>query len=148
MANRDPKQCAQAVNDFWNIEREHVRDGKGSRDWTPEQQEAIMNRKADGTERASAGVPKDENGKSYEGHHMKSVEAYPEYQADSDNIQPLTYDEHRAAHNGNTRNPTNGYYNPETGKTNDFGTNAPSKPEPENLSQSTQGQEEGQEQGM
>ena len=148
MANRDPKQCAQAVNDFWNREREHVRDGKGSRDWTPEQQEAIMNRKTDGTERANAGVPRDENGKSYEGHHMKSAEEYPEHQADSNNIQPLTREEHLAAHNGNFQNSTNGYYNHETGKTNDFGSDAPSKPEPTNLSEQTQAQEEEQEQGM
>jgi hypothetical protein len=135
MANRDPKLCSQAVQDYWNGERDLVRDGQGSRDWTPEQQESIMNYKADGTERANAGVPKDEDGKSFEGHHMKSAEAHPEYQGSADNIQPLTRDEHLAAHNGNYQNPTNGYYDPSTGVTTDFGQGEPTKPEPVNLSE-------------
>ena len=135
MANRDPKQCKQAVDGFWNNERDLVREGQGSRDWTPEQQTDIMNYKSDGTERKNAVAPKDETGKSYEGHHMKSVEAHPDYQGRSDNIQPLTRDEHISAHGGDTKNPTNGYYNPETGETTDFGQNEPSKPEPIKLSQ-------------
>ena len=142
MPNRDNKSCNQAVQDFWNKERESVREGKGSRDWTPEQQEVIMNYKADGSERAQAGIPKDENGRSYEGHHMKSAEEYPEHQASADNIQPLTREEHQAAHGGKFQNSTNGYYNPENGETTEFEMNEPSKPEPTNLSQSiTQKQE-------
>ncbi len=44
-----------------------------------------------------------------EGHHMKSVEAYPELQGDADNIQLLSRDEHTLAHEGSMRNPTNSY---------------------------------------
>ena len=48
---------------------------------------------------------------------MKSVEEYPEYQGDPNNIQFLTRAEHLAAHDGYFVNPTNGRYDPATGKT-------------------------------
>lgn len=43
---------------------------------------------------------------------MKSVEKYPEYQGDANNIQFLTKEEHLEAHQGNWKNPTNWYYEP------------------------------------
>ena len=33
----------QAVQDFWDNERELIKQGKGTRDWTIEQQQTIMN---------------------------------------------------------------------------------------------------------
>jgi hypothetical protein len=33
----------QAVQNFWNHERELIKQGLGTRDWTPEQMEAILN---------------------------------------------------------------------------------------------------------
>ena len=45
---------------------------------------------------------------------MKSVESYPEYQGNPDNIQFLTRSEHLAAHDGSWLNPTNWYYDPIT----------------------------------
>lgn len=110
MSQRTSKST-QAVRDEWEIEQQLVREGKGTRDWTPEQQQSIITK----------GKAYDENGKAFEGHHMKSAECHPEYQGDAGNIQFLTRIEHRDAHGGNFQNPTNGYYNPMTGVTTDFG---------------------------
>ena len=63
----------------------------------------------------------DENGKAFEGQHMKSAEMYPEYQGEPGNIQFLTRTEHLEAHDGNWQNPTNWYYNPVTKEKFDFG---------------------------
>lgn len=95
----------------WSREQQLVREGKGTRDWTPEQQQDILDR----------GKAYGEDGKAFEGHHMKSAEEHPEYQGDLENIQFLSRAEHFAAHDGNFQNPTNGYYNPTTGETRDFG---------------------------
>jgi len=134
--NRDPKLCHDAIRDFWNRERELIKEGKGTRDWTLQQQIEIMNFKPGrGGERKDANAPTDVNGKAYEGHHMKSAEAYPQYQGRGDNIQALTRDEHLAAHAGGFHKPTNGYYNPETGATTEFGDAEPAQPEPVELSQ-------------
>lgn len=135
--NRDPELCTAAIRDFWNKERELIKEGKGSRDWSVQQQIEIMNFKPGrGGERKDANAPKDVNGKAYEGHHMKSAEAYPRYQGRVDNIQALTHDEHQAAHRGDFHNPTNGYYTPETGTTTEYGDAEPTnKPEPGKLSQ-------------
>lgn len=67
----------------------------------------------------------DDNGRSFEGQHMKSAAEYLEYQGDPDNIQFLTRDEHLAAHKGSWQNPTNWYYNPETKEIVDFEDNKP-----------------------
>lgn len=63
----------------------------------------------------------DDDGRAFEGHHMKSAESYPEYQGDPDNIQFLTRAEHKAAHGGDFHNATNGYYDPSTNMTVEFG---------------------------
>ena len=101
----------KAVREAWNKELELVQEGKGTREWTPEQQKDILEK----------GRAYDENGKAFEGQHMKSAEMYPEYQGDPGNIQFLTRAEHLEAHNGNWRNPTNWYYNPVTKEKFDFG---------------------------
>lgn len=103
--------ASKAVNEAWKNEQSLVQEGKGTRDWSPDQQRDILEK----------GKAYDENGKAFEGHHQKSVEKYPEYQGDAENIQFLSRAEHTAAHNGSFQNPTNGYYDPYTGETKDFG---------------------------
>lgn len=88
-----------------------MQEGKGTRDWTEEQQRDILN--------PELGKAYDEDGKAFEGHHMKSAEAYPEYQGNPENIQFLSRTEHTQAHGG-WRKPTNGYYDYITGITYDF----------------------------
>lgn len=101
----------KAVREAWNKELELVQEGKGTREWTPEQQKDILEK----------GRAYDENGKAFEGQHMKSAEMYPEYQGEPGNIQFLTRAEHLEAHDGNWQNPTNWYYNPVTKEKFDFG---------------------------
>ena len=101
----------KAVREAWNKELELVQEGKGTREWTPEQQKDILEK----------GRAYDENGKAFEGQHMKSAEMYPEYQGEPGNIQFLTRTEHLEAHDGNWQNPTNWYYNPVTKEKFDFG---------------------------
>lgn len=104
MANRSIAQSNRAIALAWYKEQELVKQGKGTRDWTLEQQKDIIER----------GKAYDDDGKAFEGQHMKSVESYPEYQGNPDNIQFLTRDEHFAAHGGSWQNPTNWYYDPIT----------------------------------
>ena len=101
----------KAVREAWNKELELVQEGKGTREWTLEQQKDILEK----------GRSYDENGKAFEGQHMKSAEMYPEYQGEAGNIQFLTRAEHLEAHDGNWQNPTNWYYNPITKEKFDFG---------------------------
>lgn len=101
----------KAVREAWNKELELVQEGKGTREWTPEQQKDILEK----------GRAYDENGKAFEGQHMKSAEMYPEYQGEPGNIQFLTRAEHLEAHDGNWQNPTNWYFNPVTKEKFDFG---------------------------
>ena len=90
-----------AVRNAWKAECQRVQEGKGSRNWSVQEQKEML-------ERGSV--------KGYEGHHMKSVSEYPEYAGDPNNIQFLTEDEHlQGAHQGNYHNATNGYYDPEKG---------------------------------
>ena len=90
----------QAVDDFWTHERELVLQGKGSRNWSIDDQNRILN-----------GLnPTDINGDSFEGQHMYSVSDYPEFAGDYRNIQALTHDEHFKAHGKNWKNTTCGYY--------------------------------------
>ena len=94
----------KAIAIAWHKEQELVKIGKGTRNWTSKQQKDILEK----------GKAYDENGKAFQGQHMKSVETYPEYQSDPNNIQFLTLEEHLAAHGGSWLNPTNWYYDPET----------------------------------
>lgn len=110
MSNRT-SVAYKAIALAWSKEQQLVREGKGTRDWTPEQQQDILDR----------GKAYGDDGKAFEGHHMKSAEKHPEYQGDLENIQFLSRTEHFAAHDGNFQTATNGYYNPITGETSDFG---------------------------
>lgn len=120
------RERQQAVKDAWAREQELINQGKGTVDWTPEQQKELM-----------------EKGRvsGYEGQHMKSVHEYPEYAGCVDNIQLLSHEDHLAAHNcsGLSENkgyhsPTNGYYDAKAKTMHSFGDNAPKAPEAFELS--------------
>lgn len=104
-------EANRAIAAAWEKEKQRVENGQGTRDWTEEQQQAILER----------GKAYDENGRAFEGQHMRSAEVYPECQGNPNNIQFLTRDEHFAAHNYNWQNPTNGYYDPVAKVMTDFG---------------------------
>lgn len=109
--SRRTAESNKAILAAWNKEQELVQDGKGTREWTPKQQQDILEK----------GKAYDDDGVAFQGQHMKSAEMYPEYQGDPGNIQFLTRAEHLEAHNGNWRNPTNWYFNPVTKEKFDFG---------------------------
>lgn len=109
--SRRTSESSKAIFAAWNMEQELVQEGKGTREWTPQQQQDILEK----------GKAYDDNGKAFEGQHMKSAEMYPEYQGESGNIQFLTRAEHLEAHDGSWQNPTNWYYNPVTKEKIDFG---------------------------
>lgn len=109
--SRRTAESNKAILATWNKEQELVQEGKGTREWTPQQQQDILEK----------GKAYDDNGKAFEWQHMKSAEMYPEYQGEPGNIQFLTRAEHLEAHNGNWQNPTNWYYNPITKEKFDFG---------------------------
>ena len=117
----------KAIRKAWEREQGLVAEGKGTRDWTKEQQEDILD--------PAKGKAYDENGRAFDGQHMKSAAEYPEYQGDPDNIQFLIKEEHLEAHKGSWQNPTNWYYNPETKEFVDFGENKPIPCEVINLSE-------------
>lgn len=102
--NRDRQN---AVRNAWKEEKNRVERGFGTREWTVSEQKELL-----------------ESGtvSGYEGHHMKSVNLYPEYAGDPQNIQFLTSDEHLyGAHSGSYHNLTNGYYDPEAHEMHEFG---------------------------
>ena len=109
--SRRTAEAAKAIREAWENEQQLVTEGKGTRDWTPEQQQSIID----------VGKAYDDDGKAFIGHHMKSAEMYPEYQGDPENIQFLSYQEHFKAHDCNWRNPSNWYYDPVTETKHEFG---------------------------
>lgn len=109
--SRRTAEASKAIREAWEKEYQYVLEGKGTRNWTPEQQQSIIDK----------GKAYDDQGRAFEGQHMKSVAEYPEYQGNPDNIQFLTKDEHLEAHKGNWQNPTNWYYDPVTKEFLDFG---------------------------
>lgn len=127
MSKTSIKERNKAIRLAWEREQKLVAEGKGTRDWSEDQQKDILD--------PDKGKAYDENGRAFEGQHMKSAAEYPEYQGDPDNIQFLTRDEHLAAHKGSWQNPTNWYYNPETKEFVDFGENKPNPCAAINLSE-------------
>lgn len=117
MSKTSIKERNKAIRLAWEREQILVSEGKGTRDWSQDQQKDILD--------PDKGKAYDENGRAFEGQHMKSAAEYPEYQGDPDNIQFLTREEHLEAHKGSWQNPTNWYYNPETKEFVDFGENKP-----------------------
>lgn len=112
--NRDRQK---AVRDAWNREKSLIEQGKGTVDWSIEQQKELLE-----TGRV----------KGYEGQHMKSCSEYPQYASLVDNIQLLTHEEHFEAHNSvagrGYHSSTNGYYNTKTQELECFGNNPPHPP--------------------
>jgi len=117
MSKTSMRERNKAIRKAWEREQQLVQEGKGTRDWTKEQQADILD--------PDKGKAYDDQGRAFEGQHMKSAAEYPEYQGDPDNIQFLTKDEHLAAHKGSWQNPTNWYYDPETKVFTDFGDGGP-----------------------
>lgn len=117
MSKTSMKERNKAIRKAWEKEQVLVQEGKGTRDWSKEQQANILD--------PDKGKAYDDQGRAFVGQHMKSAAKYPEYQGDPDNIQFLTYEEHLEAHKGSWHNPTNWYYNPITKEYTDFGDNAP-----------------------
>ncbi len=113
MSRSSIKERNKAIRKAWEKEQQLVQEGKGTRDWTKEQQQDILN--------PDKGKAYDDKGRAFEGQHMKSAAEYPEYQGNPDNIQFLTRDEHLEAHKGSWQNPTNWYYNPITKEFTYFG---------------------------
>ena len=109
--SRRTSDASKAVRIAWEREQSLVVEGKGTRDWTPDQQRDIL----------ESGKAHDAEGKAFEGQHMKSAAVNPEYQGDSENIQFLTREEHLEAHKGNWKNATNWYYDPVSKEYHDFG---------------------------
>ena len=109
--SRRTSEASKAIREAWEKERCLVLEGKGTRDWTRDQQQSIIEK----------GKAYDDEGRAFEGHHMKSAEAYPQFQGDANNIQFLTRLEHLDAHGGSYQNPTNGQYDPVSNSTKYFG---------------------------
>ena len=105
----------QAVKDFWTHEQALIKEGKSTRDWTPEQVEDVLHiSEKTGIMSINGEAAVDLNGKKYYGHHMLSVAENHEYAGDWRNVQALDYEEHyKYAHKGNTHTPTNAFYDPE-----------------------------------
>ena len=117
--SRRTAEASKAVRNAWKEEQDRVRMGKGTRDWTKKQQEEILEL---GRAYYHSDDPNDiYDGKAFEGHHMKSVEAYPEFQGDSANIQFLSKPEHIEAHRGDYKIASNWYFDPVTHEFTDFG---------------------------
>ena len=97
---------SKGVSKAWEREREMVRQGRGTREWTVKQQKELLD-----TGRV----------KGFQGHHMLSVSKYPEQADNPKNIQFLSTtkenNEHLAAHKGDYKIPSEWRYNVKTGKT-------------------------------
>lgn len=94
---------AKAIDKAWEKEVERVKKGKGTWNWTVEQQAELLHRG-----RVSG----------FEGSHMLNVKDYPEHAGNPDNIQFLPVIAHfDGVHKRDAvRNNPNGRYNPDTGE--------------------------------
>lgn len=113
MSKTSMKERNKAIRKAWEREQQLVQEGRGTRDWTEDQQKDILN--------PDKGKAYDDLGRAFEGQHMKSAAEYPDFQGNPDNIQFLTKDEHLEAHKGSWQNPTNWYYDPVTKEFTEFG---------------------------
>jgi hypothetical protein len=110
--NRDRQK---AVREAGAREKSLCSQGRGTVDWTPAQQAALMR------SGWAAG---------YEGQHMKAVAAFPQYAGDPNNILFLSHEDHLAAHNSGQeqsgyRSAPNGYYDPTPQTMHGFGDDPP-----------------------
>lgn len=101
---------SDAVKAAWNRERKLVSEGKGTVNWTVDQQKIIL------ASKNNSYVDFGEDSLNYQGHHMCSVVEYPELAGLSDNIQFLQGyaqtkgSEHNLAHRGASHNPSDYFY--------------------------------------
>lgn len=99
----------QVVRCFWNNERELIKNGQCTRDWTPEQIEGIFNiDTSNGMMKKNAGVAMELDGRGpklnskgkmifYIGRHLVNVIIHPEYVAEPRNMQALDTKEYKEA---------------------------------------------------
>ena len=87
----------RAVRDAWKMERRLVEiTNQGTRDWTPAEIQELL---------------KTGEIKGYQGHHIKSVNKYPQYAGDQRNIEFVTENEHLInRHRNNFKNDTDGEF--------------------------------------
>lgn len=99
---------AKAVKEAWEREADRVREGKGTWDWTVEQQAEMLSR----SHTSNPGVS------GFEGSHILSARDYPEHAGNPDNIQLIpTIAHYDGVHERNPRgNTPNGVYHPDTGE--------------------------------
>ncbi|WP_418702909.1 hypothetical protein [Anaerotignum faecicola] len=95
----------------WDYEAADIKmGGSGSENWTPAEQQEILERRPDIVNKPKVVEGKTVNPKvgvrNSEGHHQKNVAAYPELQADPDNIKFYrTKEKHKEeGHDGNWQN--------------------------------------------
>ncbi|GHV51342.1 hypothetical protein FACS1894216_05210 [Synergistales bacterium] len=101
------------VNLAWDYEAADVKmGGSGSAQWTPAQQEEILQNRPEIVNKTKwvDGKPEYPKGgvRGQQGHHINSVAAHPTQQVDPDNIKFLDGKEHLDAHGGSWKNPTEG----------------------------------------
>lgn len=89
---RFAKRRRDGVDEFWVQEQDRLLNGEnGSRNWTPEQRESIIN-----------GNKAQFDGKTLQGHHTYSASQYPHLANRPEVIYPATFNEHfRGWHGGN-----------------------------------------------
>ena len=68
--SRRTSESNKAITTAWENEQKLVNEGKGTRDWTPEQQRDILER----------GKAYDNDGKAFRGHHLRSASICPDEQ--------------------------------------------------------------------
>ena len=102
------KARSRAVKEAWEKEADRIREGRGTWDWTVEQQAELLIR----SHTNNPGVS------GFEGSHMLSAKDYPEHAGNPDNIQLIpTIAHYDGVHERNPREHTpNGIYNAETGE--------------------------------
>ena len=102
----------------WKREEALILEGRGTRQWTIEQQKEIL-------ETGSV--------RGFQGNHMKSVKTHPELADHANNIQLLSTREHLAVHENSFHNSSAGRYNVRTGEIHRIGSTEPSAIKSEEL---------------
>ena len=109
---------SRAIDQAWAKERDLVKKGLGTVNWTEAEQKIIIN------SRRRPNLPG-----RYQGHHMCNANTYPHLAGISDNIQFLSGQaqsggsQHNRAHRGSSFNSTNYFYDTITGGRMEFDTN-------------------------